>query len=314
MRTPRLAMAAATLAAFVTTSLPLAAAPPAAPVTPKIPAAPITPKISVVAIYDFPSGQYGLPAGTSTIGRGISNLGDIAGYVQNGSDQWAFIRSANGTFSAPFVDPADTTGKTTFAFGINVPGTIVGAYLDSNGFMLHNGTYTNSTNEQLYAINDVGEMCGSGNGLNANAPIPGLVVSGKQQTTFLAPGATGPASQTAAEAINNFAAVAGSFTIDGLTYNGFFRVANGNIIVISYPTASQTLVHGLNDQGWLCGHYIDPQSVDHAFLLIDGKYESYDLPGAIGTSFNGINNAGDISGRYTTADGVWHGLILKVTP
>jgi hypothetical protein len=82
--------------------------------------------------------------------------------------------------------------------------------------------------------------------------------------------------------------------------------------VIFYPNAPQTLVHGLNDHGWLCGNYLDAQSVEHAFVLIEGHPVSYDYPGAIGTSFNGINNLGFISGRYTTADGVFHGLILNV--
>jgi hypothetical protein len=150
--------------------------------------------------------------------------------------------------------------------------------------------------------------------LNANAAIPGLIVSAGQKTTFFAPGANGNAAETAAEAINNFGDVAGTFTIDGKNYNSFYRNANSTMRVISYPKATQTLVHGLNDHGWLCGHYLDTQNVEHAFVLIDGNPASYDYPKAIGTSFNGINNSGEISGRYTTADGVWHGLILKVAP
>jgi hypothetical protein len=316
MRTPRLAMAAATLAAatlttLLTTSLPLVAAPPAA--TSAVPT-PINPKIVVVATYDYPFAKYGLPAGTSTIGLGISNTGEIAGYVQTSVGQQGFLRNSDGTFSPPFVDPGDTTGSTTFASGVNIAGTIAGAYLGTVGFVLHNGKYTDSANEQFYGINDLGEMCGSVNGLKANAAIPGLIVVAGQKTTFVAPGATGKAAETTAEAINNLGDVAGTFTIDGKIYNSFYRNANGAIRVISYPNATQTFVHGLTDHGWLCGHYLDAQSVEHAFVLIEGHPASYDYPGAIGTSFNGINNSGEISGRYTTADGIWHGLVLKVVP
>jgi hypothetical protein len=323
MRTSRLAMpvttvrvatlAAATLTALLTPSLPLLAAPPAAK-SPAAATAPVDPKISVVAIYDYPFAKYGLPAGTSTIGKGISNGGEIVGYVQFGAGQQGFIRNADGTFSPPLIHPADTTGVSTFASGANLTGTICGGYLVLNGFVLNNGKYKDSANEQFYGINDLGEMCGSFNGANAIPAIPGLIASAGQKTTFFAPGATGKASITTAEAINNLGDVAGSFTIDSKVYNGFYRSASGTINLVSYSKATQTLVHGLNDHGWLCGHYLDAQNVQHAFVIIEGNLVSYDYPGGIGTSFNSLNNLGYISGRYTSADGVFHGLILKVTP
>lgn len=321
MRTPRLAMTATfagvTLAALLRTSLPLVAAPPTPPPMTRAAAqspAPGNPKITVAATYDYPFAKYGLPAGTSTIGRGIGNGGGIAGYVQFPGGQQGFIRYADGTFSKPLVHPADTTGVSTFAMGINLTGTVAGEYLGSTGFVLTNNKYTNSANEVFYGINDMGETCGSFNGVNKLPAIPGLIVSAGQKTTFYAPGATGKASITTAEAINNHGDVAGPFTIDGKTYNGFLRSATGTMTVISNPKATQTLVHGLNDHGWLCGHYLDAQNVEHAFVVIEGNPVSYDYPKGIGTSFNSINNVGDISGRYTTPDGLWHGLILKVAP
>jgi len=316
MRTSRLAMPVATLrvatlAALLTTSLPLIAGPPAAK-SAATAAAPVDPKISVAAIYDYPFAKFGLPAGSSTIGKGISNAGEIVGYVQFAAGQQGFIRNADGTFSPPLIHPADTTGVTTFASGVNINGTIAGGYLILNGFVLENGKYKDSANEQFYGINDLGEMCGSFNGLNPTPAIPGLIAFSGQKTTFFAPGAIGKTSVTTAEAINNLGDVAGSFTIDSKVYNGFYRSANGTINLLSYSKATQTLVHGLNDHGWLCGHYLDAQNVQHAFVIIEGNLVSYDYPGGIGTSFNSINNSGLISGRYTTADGVFHGLILKV--
>jgi hypothetical protein len=323
MRTPRLATAAsrplttlavATCAALLTTSIPLVAAPPTVQSGAKPSAtAPIDPKITVTETYDYPFAKYSLPPGSSTVGRGVSNGGGIAGYVQFGGGRVGFIRNADGTFTPPLVHPADSTNSSTFASGVNRTGTIAGTYLDSNGFVLQSRKFTNSANTQFYAINDLGDTCGSYNGANTVPGIPGLIVSSGSKTTFFAPGATGKAAETRAEAINNLGDVAGPFTTDGKIYSSFYRSASGTMNVITYPKAMQTLVHGLNDHGWLCGHYLDVQNVEHGFVLIEGNYVTYDYPGGIGTSFNSINNMGLISGLYTTANGVWHGLVLKVS-
>ena len=211
--------------------------------------APINPKISVVAIYDYPFAKYGLPPGSSTIGKGISNAGEIVGYVQFGAGQQGFIRNADGTFSPPLIHPADTTGLTTFASGVNMTGTIAEGHSILNGFVLDNGKYKNSANEQFYGINDLGEMCGSFQRVESD-PCDSRIdrLRRTENDVLLRQERPGKASVTTAEAINIFGDVAGSFTIDSKVYNGFFRMRAARSAWSSIPmcprcscTASTTL-------------------------------------------------------------------------
>ncbi len=76
-----------------------------------------------------------------------------------------------------------------------------------------------------------------------------------------------------------------------------------------FPGTEQTLAFGINDLGVVVGEY-DTLTGEHAFLLQDGKYTSFDvpLPGAVDTAATGINILGQVVGNYT-AKGITHGFL-----
>jgi hypothetical protein len=264
--------------------------------------------IRVVATYDYPV------ADASTFGRGISNDGSIAGTFVTDRLTKGFVRFPDGHFSEPIVAPSDASKGSTYATDINVLGTVVGAYQDSNGFILRNQKYGNFSDTEILGINDLGHMVGIGNGVEMNFPVPGVILSGSRRTTFFAPGASSGLSETFANRVNNFDHIVGYYTTDGAaTFHGFYRDGLGKIATLDFPGASDTYLNGINDEGWIVGQYYDTDGISHAFYRIGGIFAQFDYPDAAGTSFNGLNNTGAISGRYSEANGNAHAFIAQIT-
>jgi uncharacterized membrane protein len=67
---------------------------------------------------------------------------------------------------------------------------------------------------------------------------------------------------------------------------------------IDYPGATITAANNIDGAGRIVGEYEDP-SGHHAFILDDGVYSSFDVPGAFGaSSANGLNAADQVVGWY----------------
>ena len=82
--------------------------------------------VQVLATIDYPG------SGNSTTVQGINDLGDVTGYFEDSSGATrSFIRYADGSFSAPIVEPNDA-GNLTVARGINNLGEICGYYFSSD--------------------------------------------------------------------------------------------------------------------------------------------------------------------------------------
>src|SRR5213596_3059115 len=96
--------------------------------------------IQVITTFDYPGDV------TQTVPSGINDRGDITGYyVDSNGVTRGFVRFANGTFSAPIIEPNDTVGFTE-GRGINNSRTVCGDYATSDGnlhgFFLSGGTFT----------------------------------------------------------------------------------------------------------------------------------------------------------------------------
>ena len=120
--------------------------------------------IEVITTFDYPG------TGNSTEPQKINERGDIVGiFLDSLGVSRGFVRSSNGSFSPPIVDPNDTVGFTE-GRGINNRGTVVGDYATSDannhGFFLSGGTFTEydipgALSTDVFGINDAGDFTGT---------------------------------------------------------------------------------------------------------------------------------------------------------
>ncbi len=145
--------------------------------------------VQLVGTFDYPDDT------TSTQPQKISDLGAVVGaYVDTSGITRAFVRFANGHFSAPLVDPNDTTGVTQ-GRGINNSTRICGNYTSdtSHGFFKQGATYYDydvpgSTFTVLLGINNVGDF--SGSDIPSSGVQSGFVSIGGVVTEFVVTDAT----------------------------------------------------------------------------------------------------------------------------
>jgi hypothetical protein len=149
-----------------------------------------TPTIEVVATFDYPG------TGNSTLPQKINDTGDVAGYyVDLAGITRGFIRSRNGSFSPPVVNP-NGDGFRTELRGINNDRLACGHYLNANfahAFFFSGQTFTafdiaGALNTYIYALNDAGDFGGefdsSGNPGQAYVSLGGTI------TVFTVPNAS----------------------------------------------------------------------------------------------------------------------------
>ncbi|HJU10103.1 MAG TPA: hypothetical protein VJ728_04460 [Candidatus Binataceae bacterium] len=200
-----------------------------------------------------------------------------------------------------------------YPFAINDYGTIVGlaqvASPDNVAFIDWSGggiTYPFGQHvvSMLSGRNDQGTSIGySGTGQNSilllGVPTmmgPPILLNGNTWTpiTFSVP--TG--QQLNVNSINKFDTIVGAGNIgDGLKFHGFKRWSNGNVVMLDYPGAVQTVPTSINDGGGIVGYYTDSTGASHGFLYVNGAWATIDYPNATGTSLAGISNDGMIVGN-----------------
>jgi uncharacterized membrane protein len=272
------------------------------------------PSIELVSTFDYPG------TGNQTRPQKISDdRRDVVGiFVDTKGASRGFIRSRNGNFSPPLVDPNDTNNFTE-ARGINDSRLVCGDYLDSlgafQGFFFSHNIYQNyvvpdSTTTILLGINNAGDFCGSN--IPTATGIQGAFLSiGGTVTEF----AVTDATATLAYQLNTTNQSCGYY-IDstGVTTHGFWRDSDGTINAPIDPVGSTgTILFGNNDRNLMVGRYTDAAAVTHGILFSPpDRFVVYDFPGATFTSLNGINGHGQIVGRYTDGSGIDHGILLQV--
>jgi hypothetical protein len=226
------------------------------------------------------------------------------------------VRFANGTFSAPIVEPNDTTGHTE-GRGITDQRLICGWYIGSDefahGYFLDHGVFTefdvDGANDTIVdGVNDAGEFVGNYTSETVFAAafsnIEGMT------NTIVIPGDRG---NSFAYAINRSRQITGGYQVRGAIH-GWWQDSDGTVYAPFDPPGSRnTLPFGINDKGWVVGRFFRNQR-EQGFLsrLGTDRFLVFDYPDAVFTSLNGINNDGLICGRYDDGSGLHHGFLAQV--
>lgn len=253
-----------------------------------------------------------VPGAVITNVLGINTAGDVVGNYSAGSTapSHGFLYSG-GTFTL-FDYPGPYA---TIASGINDSGVIAGSgYADdaSNivGFLYDRTTFTTIRAPAraatiIYGINNAGELVG-GAGTTLSSTKAFELAAGKFKN--ISP--PGTYLYIYGSGVNNLDQVVG-FTLNG-SYAYGFSYLGGKFHAINFPGPTlMTVPSAINDSGIVVGSYegCSPSCADHAFILMKGRYTSFDYPGALATFADGINASGQIVGSYTLDGTTFHGYL-----
>jgi hypothetical protein len=262
----------------------------------------------IVPSYDYTPGH-----AYSTIATDIANDGNIVGgYANSRFPENGYLRLANGRFRGRIIVPG---ANFTTVTGINNAGLICGSWLTEvrHGFFFDGANYTQfdlpgNTNTYVEGVNEAGDFAGIA--IDAQGVHTQFISVAGVITTFSIPGISD--AEVVVRDINNSGQVAGYY-LQGIAH-GYLRDADGTLTYpIDYPvTGASTEILGLNDQGVMVGFYEPPGSDEHAFVVQDGSFISYDHPDGSATHFGGINNSGTICGDYRDAMGNSHGFVARL--
>jgi hypothetical protein len=254
---------------------------------------------------------------------GINASGVITGYLYDTSgNEKGWMRDAEGNITL-LVDPLDTTTPTANrALGINDDGMIVGFFFDTAAGLYY-GYFYSAGNYETYAV--AGQPTGTDTGIggidNKKANFCGFVLPPPYTvyqafvsihgavTVFGVEGS----SDTQCLAINDSGEAAGFYTDSANVLHGWVRSPSGTITTINVPGASTatgtvpcggsaggTEVEGINDSGYVSGHYYDTSNNEHGFVRApNGKFTRLNVPGAAQTAGGGINSAGVVVGHWS---------------
>jgi uncharacterized membrane protein len=251
-----------------------------------------------------------VPGASLTNVAAINSNGDMVGwYVPTGSSFGHGFLLSGGNFTT--LDYPG--GYTTLATGINDSAVVIGySYItaeDVKGFTYQGGVFKTiqiAGYPDTYAegINNAGDIVGGYGFGSAN----GFEQLGTRFRSVTPPGGSGT---VAANAINNLGQIVG-----WTYYNNHagFLYQRGKYRTLNVPNSlNYTEAFGINDSGTVVGWYLGctPTCTEHGFVLMKGKYLSFDYPGATQTYANGINNAGQIVGSYTLDGQTFHGFVTN---
>ena len=271
------------------------------------------PTVHIIIVQPF---LYPIP-GSLTRPQKINDALDIVGtFVDANLVTRGFIRFANGSFSAPIVEPNDTSNFTE-GRGINNSRTICGDYVGSDGFF-HGffrvgGRFTeydipDATNTETLGINDAGDFAGGYTPNVTGIPTPFTSIGGTVRPINITGSTLGFAYQ-----LNAANAVCGYYADASGINHGWYQDSNGALsFPIDPPGSLGTILFGINDQNWMVGRYTDGSGVTHGLLYIPPRsFVTFDYPDSTFTSFNGINRRGYICGRYIDTTGIEHGILAR---
>lgn len=161
----------------------------------------------------------------------------------------------------------------------------------------------------------------AGEGLNSSyTEIKLFVASPSGQLTFYQPPFKDLSTTTpfyeSASGMDNAGDVVGAWTDTSGRSHGFERLADGKITEINDPSASDvenagTAVEGVSPDGTvIAGDYFDSNLAPHGYLLEDGKFTTYDVPGAVGTVLTFYDH-GTYGGYYVSSTGGMFGFYVQ---
>ena len=301
-----------------------------------------------IVVFDAPGADLTAGDFNGTFPAGINDAGLIAGYFIDANNvSHGFLRSPSGSFTTFDAPGAGTAaGQGTIVIGLNLEGSVVGAFLNANtyyGFVrtpdgkfktfAAPGACNMSVDEGCHGtgawnINFFGTIVGPYEDTSGNFVAHTFVRNPNGTfTTFAVPGSSMEAGQGTLPAslsgLNDFGAITGLYYDVNNVFHGFLRKPDGTFIKFEAPGADTTdeffgtSPTSLNDFGSIAGTYLDSSDVYHGFLRSpDGTFREFDAPGADTTAgdFNGtipesLNLSGVITGSYYDTDSVAHGFL-----
>ncbi len=224
------------------------------------------------AAYGFRTINY--PNDPFTQLLGINNSLTIAGYHN-------FNQNSGFTLRLPFIFTTENFpgSMMTQVIGISNNGVTDGFYFDMNGvthgFFNKMGTYTTVDNTS---------GCTPPNCFNQ----------------LLGQNDLGIASGYYSQSQNN--------TTPDIPYTYDENMNTFTVITISgSPGGAQAT--GVNNEGQVCGFYIDAMGTNHGFLLNGSTLTTLDAPGSTFTQALGLNNKGQVVGDFMDQMGATHGFV-----
>lgn len=125
----------------------------------------------------------------------------------------------------------------------------------------------------------------------------------------------GIAPQTLAYGLNDSGTAVGQYST-GTAAFGAFEYSGGNFTDVSFPGVCANYscgseARGINNAGEVVGDYTDTSGNEHGYVLANGSYAIFDVPGQTYMQPNGINNLGEVVGIYEDANYVTHGFVYN---
>jgi len=273
---------------------------------------------SAVASAQYKFVELKVPGAKRTQALGINNNLVTGAYSDSTGTTYGFTYDpGTGTWLYPISDPK---GITTYVNSSDKSGQLVGSYVPaaggSNGMVMQpTGSFSDVTpngcdnSVTVTGINDgpystMGGYCGNSQG---------AVIAWESYPANLAFSCSGSV-YTEANAINNWALMAGSFARphEQVTH-GFVSTDQGGCTQVNYPGAVQTQLAGINDTGTITGNYWQKLGGQfHGFVLTGSTFASVDVPKAKATSLGQVNNNNWFVGGY--ADSKDHGHAFYAMP
>ena len=261
---------------------------------------------SAVASAQYKFVRLNVPGASSTLANGINNNNVITGTYANSSGTFGFTYDpGTGVWHYPISDPK-AVGNTALNSS-NTSGQIVGYYYsqaiarDVGMVMQPGGSFSDvtpigcTTNAVVTGINDGAFSTMGGHCQTAQ----GVTLAWESYPANLAFSCFG-STYTEANAINNWALMAGTYTkSDGMSSGGFISTDQGTCSEVDYPGAASTTLGGINDTGTITGSYWPNfAGAYHGFVLTGSTFAAVDVPKAKATSIGQVNNNNWFVGFY----------------
>ena len=215
----------------------------------------------------------------------------------------------------------------TRALGINDAGDIVGGYTMigsfEKGFIMRGGVFMTFTSPfpntwVPWGIDNDGNMTGTFKDPGPPVKTKGFFWNGGTTfTAFAAPFAG--TTQTQTHGINEQGETVGCF-FDAAGMHSLRILSDGSYVNEDYPGSISSMHYRISPSSIMVGYYVDTDEVSHAYLMKNGKYDSFDFPKAIYTDARGIAEVAKLGrwgmrqllivGSYVDGDNVQRGYLF----
>jgi uncharacterized membrane protein len=230
--------------------------------------------------------------------------------------------------------------RQTVASGINPGGDIVGTYVDAvggqHGFLLSGGQFTaidfpGAVATGANGISPSGDIVGNYTAPVSSAPadspaycpaatstacIKGFLYSRGDFSTVLFPGHPGAIPQRITPdgniygCLHDFNLMGSMFGAAWTRFGDISLTANGGELADPSQSVPISMNNGATPDGHIiAGLWNDMSGRRHGFVVQNGIFQSYDVPGSILTAIWDINPGGAFVGTYVASNGRRHGFL-----